>query len=117
PYTTHFRSDRSEDLLPRDAHAAVDVGEHCRLDEVAGAEALRAATSRQEARAFVAPGLDVAQHPLHLCLRNERPHLRHRVDARTDACLLHCLEQFVERLVVDLLLNEKARAGRAHLTL
>ena len=46
------RDDRAEDLLLRDRHAVVDVGEDRRLDEVAAFELARAAPSDDQPRAL-----------------------------------------------------------------
>ena len=109
--------DRAEDLLASDAHLAVDVGEDRRLDEVTRFEPLRAAAAREHPRPLLVAERDVAEHALHLRLRDQRAHLGDRVDARADARVLHRLEQLGEGLVVDLLLDEQPRAGGAHLAL
>ena len=100
--------DRPEDLLLGDSHLPIDVGEHRRLDEVTVVETLRSLASGKQPRALLVARLDVTQNPLHLRFRNQRSHLAHWVDARPDPRFFDCLHQLVQRLVVDLLLNEKA---------
>src|SRR5690606_41071278 len=60
------RNDRSEDLLLRDRHLRVDVGEDRRLDEVAALEAFRPAAADDELRAFLAALRDVPLHAFEL---------------------------------------------------
>src|SRR5438309_6182974 len=75
------RHHRPEDLLARDPHLAVDVGEDSRLDEIATLESLRLVAPDHQPRALLSPRADVAQHALHLRLGHQRAHLVYRVDA------------------------------------
>src|SRR5450759_753583 len=109
--------DRSKDLLLRDPHRAVDVGEHGGLHEVAGAETVHALATGHEPRALFVADIDVAENAVQLRLRNERAHLSHGIDAGADVQILDCLGQLVDHVVVDLLLDEQSRSGRADLAL
>ena len=79
--------DRTEDLLLADRRSVVDVAEDRRLDEVAAVEILRAAATGRERRALVDALGDVAEHPVALAVRHERPELRLLVERVADARL------------------------------
>ena len=67
---------RAEDLLARDAHGVVGVGEQRGPDVPAAVDAVgQVGAADDEARAFALPGLDVAPHPFLLALGDERPDL------------------------------------------
>ncbi len=60
------REHRPEDFLARDAHVRLHTVEHRGLDVAAATVASHLRTTQRKARAVCAPGLDVAQHALHL---------------------------------------------------
>src|ERR1019366_8042284 len=94
-----------------------DVGNHRRLNEVAltivGAGVARAASDQAS---FFFADLDIAEDVVHRTFVDDRRHVRvHRGIANGDA--LGAGFQFLEKLVVDALVDDGARAGRALLAL
>src|SRR4029077_13150426 len=80
-------------------------------------KALSPGSTRDQPRAFSGAGGDVTEDAIHLSFGDERTHLGHRIDARADLQILHGVAQVVDSLLVDLLLDEETRAGRADLAL
>lgn len=112
--TARGRRTHAEDLLLRDLHRRLDVGEDGRLDEVAlGAVALAAEVDR---RALVLAGLDVRRDAVVLELGRERALERVGLERTADLDRLDLGRELLEELVVDRLLDEDARAGAAALT-
>ena len=110
---TNNGGDGAEDLFLRDAHLVADVGEYCGLEKIATLAHARAA--RDQSRAFALADVDVVQHPLHLHGRYQRTHGGGAIARIADA---HCLGAFAQPLdyfIVDGILRQDARAGRAHL--
>src|SRR5207245_1513279 len=102
-----------EDFFLRDAHLVLDVGKHGGADEIAAvADALAA---RRQPRAFLAADIHVIEDALHLLLGDDRPHRRGAIGGIADADGPGALRQPLDHFVIDLLVGQHARAGRADL--
>ena len=110
------REHRAEDLLLRDAHAVVDVGEHRRLHVPALLEPGRTAVAADDdLGAFFLTDGDVLLDPLLLTLGDERADLGRRVLRVADAQRADHLDERVDDLVVTLAAGEDARLRDARL--
>ena len=107
--------DGSEDLLLGDAHVVGDVGEDGRLDEVAAVAVALAA--RQQAGALLLARLDQRQDLVELVLVDLRALLDVQVERVAHRAPLRPRHTLSHELVVDLVLDEDARAGAAALAL
>ena len=74
--------DRAEDFLAHDAHVAVGLGQHGRLDEIA--LVADDAAAGHDLRALLAAGLEEALHRSVLLLGDQRPELDGRIEAVAD---------------------------------
>src|SRR5262249_39802825 len=106
---------RAEDFLLGDLHVIGDVVEHRGLDEVALAAAAIAAD--EEFGAFLLAGFDEPHDAIELLLGNLRPLRGLRIEGIADLLRLGFFQNFFDKLVVDLFLDEKPAAGTAALAL
>ena len=109
------RQHRAEDLLLRDGGLGIDVGDDCGLDEVALAGFFRRPAAGDEPSAFGDSLLDVAEDRLHRLLVDDRAHAGVR-GGIADRDLLYPRLQRLHEAVVDALVDDDARAGRALLS-
>src|SRR5207302_4338245 len=107
------RDDRPEDLLLRDGHRVVDPGEHRR--RVEGAWTFAGAASGHDLRALLRSALDEAVDALSVSLRDQRAHLRLRIERVTDLQLPHLAGELRDELVVERFFDQDARARLAAL--
>src|SRR3954447_9051633 len=106
----------AEDLLARDGHVVGHVGEQRRLHEPALVELLGATTTGDDARALGLALLDVAEHALALLLAHERAHEVAHVVGVAVGEALEARRRDLDRLVVDLAVDEHAGGHHATLT-
>ncbi len=111
------RDHRAEDLFLRDAHVVLHIGKHRRLHEIALRErALGEAAAAGKCRgALLLSDVEIAGDAVHLLLRHQRPDLGVGIEAVADLQLLAELGDAADEFVIDLLLDEQARAGAADL--
>src|ERR1700734_4055247 len=112
-----YREDRAEHFLLRDAHIGLDPRENGRLDKPSvSAFGARGLTAAEHARGALALGdFDVVEHFLELRPGRYRPDLS-RVEQRVaHARGLAERHEFVDELVVDRTMNQRARPGDASL--
>jgi len=64
------RQHRPKDLFLRDAGLRADIGDNCRLHEVAVA---RGAPAAEHHATFLPPDFDVIQNSVHRCFADDRP--------------------------------------------
>ena len=107
--------DRPEDLLLRDRHAAVDVVEHRRLDEVPARQVVGPPAARHDAGALVDALCDVALHAVELARHGQRPHLRRSVERIADLDGAHRIDVGLEHLALATGRHEHAGQREAHL--
>jgi hypothetical protein len=108
-------ADRSEDLLLDNLHVFADVGEDGGLDVVAlGAETL---TTGDHASAGLLAVLDVAHDPVKLELRDLRALEVLRREGVAHLVGLGTLLEALQESVVDVFLDQDARAGAAALAM
>src|SRR6266481_3322434 len=109
-------SDRAKNFLAGYPHAALDIGEDRRPDEVA--PGLRSALAAgAELGSLLLADLQITEHTLVLFIGDERPHRRaglKRISQGYAQCGLR--EPFCE-FVIGFLLDENSRARAAHLPL
>ena len=107
----------TEDFLLRDPHVVQHIGEHGRLHEIALGQCAfgQASAAGHGFGAFLLADGEIAGHALHLLLGDERADLRIRIEAIADLQLLAELGDAADEFVVDLALDEQARAGAADL--
>src|SRR5918999_1820078 len=108
------REHGAEDLLLGDAHFGAHLVEDRRLHEVAAVVAVPAqlAAADDDARALLAPAVQVTEHALLLLGADQRPH----VDVLVPGADLHLPErrrQFLDDTLADALVDHDARAGRS----
>src|ERR1700720_317014 len=108
---------RPEDLFSRHGHVVVDAVEDGRLHEPALAADARRLAAVGDPRALAPADVDVTQHALALLGRHQRAEARLGVERIARDQAAGALHQALDQLVVDLLLDEQARAGGAYLTL
>src|SRR5262249_28720337 len=113
--------DWSEDLLLHDAPAAVEARDHCRLQEVAAADALgqtgRTVSARENGALLLLRERDITLDLAKVRLADERAHVGRIVLRISDPQLLGRPQEAVEELVVNGLLDEHPRAAEADLPL
>ena len=111
------RQHRAENLLTRDAHVVVDVGEHRRPHEIAAVEAFRpAGATSDQARALVDAGLDQVLHLLELHLGDQRPDVVALLGRLADGGRLGSLAGHLDGLVIDRAFDQHARRRVTGLT-
>src|ERR1700733_8288356 len=112
-----YPEDRAEDFLLRDAHLGLDPGEDGRLDEPSfsafGTRGLPAAEHTRGALVF--GDFDVVEHLLKLRPGRYRPDL-----SRVEQWVAHARglaerDEFVDELIVDRTVDQRARPGNASL--
>ncbi len=108
------RQDRAEDLLDRDRHVGLDVGEHGRIEEVAGG--VGSVATRGQRRAVAGAGLHEAHHPLAVLLGDERAHVDALAQAGSEGQRGRLGNDGVHKLLGDRPLDEQPAAGHADLT-
>src|SRR5581483_10870515 len=106
--------DGPEDLLLRDLHRVLHLREHGR--HVEGALAVAELAASDYLGALLPTALDEAVHAVAMRLRDERPHLRLRIERVADADLLRVVGEARDELVVERRFDEHARARLAALT-
>src|SRR6266516_875813 len=107
--------DRAEDLVLDDLRILGDVGDDRRLDEEAAVA--ERATAGHDCRLGSGRTLQEAEHALLLLPRDDGPHLDLVVGRGiADGHRLDCLHRLREDVVVDALVHEDPRRGRAVLT-
>src|ERR1700727_1603874 len=111
------REDRAEDFLLRDAHLGLDLGEDGRRDEPSfPAFGTRRLTAAEHAGgALVFGDFDVVEHLLKLRPGRYRPDL-----SRVEQWVAHARglaerDEFVDELIVDRTVDQRARPGNASL--
>src|SRR5690349_1772039 len=102
---TQHADHRSEDLLARDAHLVVNVGEHRRLDEIAGCEAwIRGSfAANDQARAVVTSMADVCERLVELRLAREAADLCVPIGGQPELQSANALYDRLEGCVVNVL--------------
>src|SRR6266704_1540343 len=105
----------SKFLALETASAGLHVGDNGGPDEVAPPVLDRGSSGDQAAFAF--PGVDVAQDGTLRALADDRPHVIRRIVGRTYLNAGDSGLQLLQELVVDFLIHDGARAGRALLSL
>ena len=105
------REHRAEDLFLEDARAAIDVGDHGRLDVVAVARRRPAA---REQPPFVLPGLDVVEDRLLRALADHRSHVVAGLVGLAHPDRLDPFRHLGDELVVDRLASTMAREHAEH---
>src|SRR2546425_3740237 len=108
---------RTEDLLLRDLHLVVDLGEDRGLVVEPSGERgiLRLPAAAAESRALFLADLDVALDLAQLLLRDERTHAGREIHRIAHLHLLRALYEALDEPVVEALLDEDAGAGGADL--
>ena len=99
----------AEDLLAGDGHVVGDVGEERRLHEPALVELLGTTAAGDDARTLFLALLDVAEHTLALLRAHERAHEVAHVVGVAVGEVLEAGRRDLDRLVVDLAVDEHAR--------
>ena len=109
------RRHRPEDFLARDAHRVVGVDEQRRRHVEAGGRAIEPFAAERQLRAFVLADRDVGLILLELARVDHRPDMRAGLQRVVDDERPHPLGQRVDESLVDRLLDDEARRGRAAL--
>src|SRR5690606_10838820 len=113
----HRHQDGAEDLFLRDRRTGIDALEDRRLDPVTLFLALveRALAAQRDVRTVRAAALDVAEDPLELLARDQRPVAPLRVERIARLQRAGTLHELLDDLVVHRLVHQQPRARRARL--
>ena len=112
------REHRSEDLLGAGVRIGRHIGEHGRLDEEAAiTDVGRASAAARDRRALLLRPLDRGQDHVVLRLADHRADLGVEVGRVTDSQRRRTVDEAVDERVVDVVVDEEARARFAHLAL
>ena len=106
---------RPEDLVLRDPHAAVDIGDQRRLDVVAAAGAVMPRRRRPGSRAFLPRDIEIRRDLGDMAFVDQRADLGRRIERVADLDLLHALGDPRGKFVGDRFLHQQAARRRAAL--